>query len=128
MCVQFIPTLRLYTMAEKSNKMLLLEVWKECGSVEYKETFKKISDTESENLKHTIKKMKGCSTDTHDSIDLCIADEHYKMHNKAPTPTAKKLLLSSGQNAVVESIKHYLHLHYSLQIMRVRNYERLFPK
>ena len=96
MCVQFIPTLGLYTMAEKSNKQLLLEAWKECGSVEYQETFNKISDTELENLKRTIKKMEGCLTDTHDGIDLCIADDHYKMHNKAPIPTAKKLLLSSG--------------------------------
>ena len=116
MCVQFLPTLCLYTMVEKSNKQVLLEVWKERGSVEYKETFKKISVTELENLKHTIKKMEGHLTDTHDGVDLCIADEHYKMHNKAPTPTAKKLLLSSGQNAVAESI------------MRIRNYERLFPK
>ena len=115
-------------MAEKSDKQLLLEVWKERGSVEYQETFNKISDTELDNLKRTIKKMEGRLTDTHDSIDLSIADDHYKMHNKVPTPTAKKLLLSSGQNAVVESIKHCLHLHYLLQIMRVRNYERLFPK
>ena len=128
MCVQFIPTLRLYTMVEKSNKELLLEVWKARGSVEYKETFKKISNTELENLKHTIKKMEGRLTDTHDGIDLCIADEHYKMHNKLPTLTAKKLLLSPGQNAVAESIKPYLHLHYSSWVMRVRNYETLFPK
>ena len=115
-------------MAEKLNKQLLLEVWKECGNVEYNETFKKISDTELEMLKHTIKKMEGGLTHTHDSVDLSIADEHYKMPNKVPTPTAKKLLLSSGQNAVAESIKCYLHLHYSSRIMRVRNYKRLFPK
>ena len=128
MCVHCVPTLCLYTMAEKSNKELLLETWKAHGSVEYKETFKKISDTELEYLKRTIKKMEGRLTDTHDGIDLCIADEHYKMHNKLPTPTAKKLLLSSGQNAVAESIKCYLHLHYSSRVMRVRNYETLFPK
>ena len=57
---------------------------------------RKYRDTELENLKHTIKKMEGRLTDTHDGIDLCIADEHYKMHNKLPTLTAKKLLLSLG--------------------------------
>ena len=73
MYLQFIPTLGLYTMAEKSNKQFL-EAWKERGSVEYKETFKKISDTELENLKRTIKKMEGRLTDTHDGVDLCVAD------------------------------------------------------
>ena len=72
--------------------------------------------------------MEGALTVTHDGVDLSIADEHYKMPNKAPTPTAKKLLLSSGQNAMAESIKRYLHLHYSSRIMTVRNYETLFPK
>ena len=115
-------------MAEKSTKQLLPEAWKDRGNVEYNETFNKISDTEVEQLKHTIKKMVFALTEKHDGVDLSIADDHYKMANKVPTPTAKKLLLSSGQNAVAESIKHYLHLHYSSQVMEVKNYETLFPK
>ena len=115
-------------MAEKSNKELLLDTWKDRGTVKYNESFNKISDTEIEHLKHTIKKMDGALTDKHDGVDLSIADEHYKMPNKVATPTAKKLLLSSGQNAVAESIKRFLHLHYQSRIMMVRNYDKFFSK
>ena len=112
-------------MAEKSNKEILVNVWKDRGTVEYHDSFKKISDTEVEHLKCTIKKMDGALTEKHDGVNLCIGD-HYKMAKKEPTPTAKKLLLSSGQNAVAEYIKHYIHLHYQSRIMMVRNYDQFF--
>ena len=112
-------------MAEKSNKEILVDVWKDRGTVEYNDNFKKISDTEVEHLKHQIKKMGGPLTEKHDGVNLCIAD-HYKMGKKEPTPTAKKLLLSSGQNAVVESIRRYIRLHYQSRIMTVRNYDQFF--
>ena len=64
-------------MAEKSNKQLLLEAWKEYGNAHFNETFKKISDTELENLKRTIKKMDSHLTHIHNSADLSIAYEHY---------------------------------------------------
>ena len=59
-------------MAEKSNKQLLLEAWKERGNVEFNETFKKISDMEFEIFKHTVKKMEGGLTQTHYGVDLGI--------------------------------------------------------
>ena len=86
-----------FTMAEKSNKEILVDAWKDRGTVDYNDSFKKISDTEVEHLKRTIKKMGGALTEKHDGVNLCIADDHYKMAKKEPTPTAKKLLLSSGQ-------------------------------
>ena len=112
-------------MAEKSNKEILVDAWKDHGTVKYNDSFKKISNTEVEHLKHTIKKMGGALTEKHDGVNLCIAD-HYKMAKKEPTPTAKKLLLSSGQNAVAESIKCYICLHYQSRIMMVRNYDQFF--
>ena len=112
-------------MAEKSNKEILVDAWKDRGTVEYKDSLKKISDTEVEHLKRKIKKMGGPLTEKHDGVNLCIGD-HYKMAKKEPTPTAKKLLLSSGQNAVAESIKCYIHLHYQSRIMMVRNYDQFF--
>ena len=68
----------------------------ECG---IQGNLQKISDMELENLKRTIKKMEGHLTDTHNGIDLCIADEHYKMHNKVPTPTK----CSGGVNKALSS-------------------------
>ena len=112
-------------MAEKSNKEILVDAWKDRGTVEYNDSFKKISDTEVEHLKREIKKMDGPLTVKHDGVNLCIAD-HYKMVKKEPTPTAKKLLLSSGQNALAESIKCYIRLHYQSRIMTVRNYDQFF--
>ena len=112
-------------MAKKSNKEILVDAWKDRGTVEYNDSFKNISDTEVEHLKCMIKKMGGPLTESHDGVNLCIAD-HYKMAKKEPTPTAKKLLLSSGQNGVAESIKCYTHLHYQSRIMTVRNYDQFF--
>ena len=86
---------------------------------------KNISNTEVEHLKHMIKRMGGPLTESHDGVNLCIAD-HYKMAKKEPTPTTKKLLLSSGQNGVAESIKRYTCLHYQSRIMKVRNYDQFF--
>ena len=113
-------------MAEKSNKEILVDTWKDRGTVDYNDSFKKISDTEVEHLKRTIKKMGGALTEKHDGVNLCIVDDHYKMAKKEPTPTAKKLLLSCGQNAVAESIKCYIRLHYQSRIMMVRNYDQFF--
>ena len=113
-------------MAEKSNKEILVDMWKDRGTVDYNDSFKKISDTEVEHLKRTIKKMGGALTEKHDGVNLCIVDDHYKMAKKEPTPTAKKLLLSCGQNAVAESIKRYIRLHYQSRIMMVRNYDQFF--
>ena len=111
-------------MAEKSNKEILVDVWKDRGTVEYNDSFKKISDTEVEHLKHQIK-MGGPLTEKHDGVNLCIANT-YKIGKKEPTPTAKKLLLCSGQNGVAESIKRYTRLHYQSRIMTVRNYDQFF--
>ena len=113
-------------MAKKSNKEILVDAWKDRGTVKYNDSFKKISDSEVEDLKRMIKKMGGPLTESHDGDNLCIADDHYKMAKKEPTPTAKKLLLSSGQNGVAESIKHYTRLHYQSRIMTVRNYDQFF--
>ena len=111
---------------EKSDKELILDAWKERGSVEFKDTFQNISDTEIENLKRKINKMDGALDAKHTGENLSIADEHYTMAKKAASPTAKKLLLSSGQNGVAESIQRYLHLHYKSRIMSVRNYHPFF--
>ena len=46
-------------MAEKSDKEILADAWKDRGTVEYNDSFKKISDTEVEHLKHEITKMDG---------------------------------------------------------------------
>ena len=78
-------------MAEKSNKEILVDTWKDRGTVEYNDSFKKISDSEVEDLKRMIKKMGGPLTESHDGVNLCIADDHYKMPKKEPTPTAKKI-------------------------------------
>ena len=72
-----------------------------------------------EHLKFTIEKMDGALTEKHNGVNICIADNHYKMPKKAPTPTAKKLLLSSGQNAVAEYIKRYIRLHYQSKIIEI---------
>ena len=112
-------------MAKKSNKEIIVDTWKDCGTVEYNDSFKKISNTEVEYLKCQIKKMHGPLTEKHDGVNLCIAD-HYKMGKKEPTPTAKILLLSSGQNAIAESIRRYIRLHYQSRIMTVRNYDQFF--
>ena len=109
-------------MAKKSNKEILVDTWKDLGTVEYNDSFKKISDTEVKHLKCKIKKVGGPLTEKHDGVNLCIGD-HYK---KEPTPTSKKLLVSSGQNAVAESIKCYIRLHYQSRIMTLRNYDQFF--
>ena len=111
---------------EKSDKELILDAWKERGTVEFNDTFQNISDTELANLKRKINKMDGVLDAKHTGENLSIADEHYTMGKKAASPTAKKLLLSSGQNAVAESIQRYLRLHYKSRIMSVRNYHPFF--
>ena len=107
-----------FTMAEKSNKEILVDTWKDHGTVDYNDSFKKISDTEVEHLKRTIKKMGGALTEKHDGVNLCIADDHYKMAKKEPTPTAK--------NCFCLLAKRYIHLHYQSRIMMVRNCDQFF--
>ena len=58
------------TMAEKSNKEILVYTWKDCGTVKYNDSFKKISDTEVEHLKCQIKKMCGPLTEKHDGVNI----------------------------------------------------------
>ena len=55
-----------------------------------------------------IKKMGGPLTESHDGDNLCIADDHYKMAKKEPTPTAKnyfyvlaKMVLQSLSNVIL---------------------------
>ena len=79
-------------MAKKSNKEILVDAWKDRGTVEYNDSFKKISNIEVEDLKHMIKKMGGPLTESHDGVNLCIADDYYKMMYARVSCTSFSLL------------------------------------